>query len=276
LVLSLTLIVAICVGYVARVSAVAQERDLGLINAAEVGASQMAAVIEAVELAAATGVDPEMTATAVAAAYPSLGVCVIGDADVACAGTGPRPSDDVVEPHAADRRNDGLRHRKAEVVTYESTITVDVDGPKVSVVAQAPVTVVATRGDVNVWATTFLPAGNAVVDDFTVDDGVRQWATAVEAAPSVFVVAATVDEAPLPVDERRFYMLIFGLSVLLMALAGVTLFVEQRNLVERASFDPLTKLPNRSEFERRAGDAIATAVRQESGACCCSISTASS
>ena len=50
-------------------------------------------------------------------------------------------------------------------------------------------------------------------------------------------------------------------------LAGATLVAEQRTLVERASFDPLTKLPNRGEFERRAVDVIANADRQDSEVC---------
>ena len=50
-------------------------------------------------------------------------------------------------------------------------------------------------------------------------------------------------------------------------MAGATLVIEHRSLVERASFDPLTKLPNRSEFERRAAEAIATAERQGTSLC---------
>jgi diguanylate cyclase (GGDEF)-like protein len=71
----------------------------------------------------------------------------------------------------------------------------------------------------------------------------------------------------LPEGERQFYLLIFALAVVLLVLAGATLVAEQRSLLERASFDPLTKLPNRGEFERRAADAIATAERQGADVC---------
>jgi len=71
----------------------------------------------------------------------------------------------------------------------------------------------------------------------------------------------------LPGGERQFYLLIFTLALVLLVLAGATLVAEQRSLLERASFDPLTKLPNRGEFERRAADAIANAERQESDIC---------
>src|SRR5690606_28350503 len=66
-------------------------------------------------------------------------------------------------------------------------------------------------------------------------------------------------------EEARFYMLIFTLAVILLCLAGATLVIEHRGLVERASFDPLTRLPNRGEFERCTADAIAAAERQGTG-----------
>jgi diguanylate cyclase (GGDEF)-like protein len=53
----------------------------------------------------------------------------------------------------------------------------------------------------------------------------------------------------------------------LLVLGGATLVGEQRSLLERASFDPLTKLPNRGEFERRAADLLADAERQGSNVC---------
>jgi diguanylate cyclase (GGDEF)-like protein len=83
----------------------------------------------------------------------------------------------------------------------------------------------------------------------------------------VYVVATSPDEVSLPPDEFRFYLIILSLAVVLLLLAGVTLVVEQRSLLERASFDALTKLPNRSEFERRAADVLVTAERAENGVC---------
>jgi diguanylate cyclase (GGDEF)-like protein len=142
----------------------------------------------------------------------------------------------------------------------------DAAGPMVSVVAQVPVNAVAERGETSVWATTFLPSGT-MVEEFAVEDGIRQIAVTVESAPGVFVVANTQDAVSLPKDERQFYLLIFSLAVILLVLAGATLVAEQRSLVERASFDPLTKLPNRGEFERRAADAILAAERQDTGIC---------
>jgi diguanylate cyclase (GGDEF)-like protein len=57
------------------------------------------------------------------------------------------------------------------------------------------------------------------------------------------------------------------LAVMLLGLAAATMRAEQRSLLERASIDPLTRLPNRSEFERRTDEVLATARRTGTGVC---------
>lgn len=266
LVLSLTLIVAIAVGFMARRSEVAHARDLGLTTAAEVGSSEMASIIDAVEIAAAAGSRPDAVAAALVASHPSLGVCVVGADSERCDGDGPPPSPELVTEHREARAAGITLHDAVAVTAYETSITIDVDGPDVSVVAEMPFDAVANRGEIKVWATAFLPRG-VDTGGFTVAEGVRQTATAVPGVEGVFVVAATDDAVQLPTDERNFYLLVFLLAVVLLLLAGATLVVEHRSLVERASFDPLTKLPNRSEFEVCASDAIAAAERQDAGLC---------
>jgi diguanylate cyclase (GGDEF)-like protein len=266
LIFSLTLIVAIAVGYVARHSSMAGQRDQGLSTAAQVGATKMSAIVRAVEIAAAAGQEPEATAAALAMSHPELGICALDDETSSCAGEGPRPSREVVAERRAARATSDANPAQSDIAAYESTLLIHVDGPTVSVVAQVPGDAIDERGDIAVWATTFLPSGTSV-DDFAVKGGIRQTATAVENAPQVYVVASTQDAVKLPTNEREFYLLIFALAVVLLVLAGATLVAEQRNLVERASFDPLTKLPNRGEFERRAAEAIANAERQETGIC---------
>jgi hypothetical protein len=81
LIFSLTLIVAIAVGYVARRMEMANERDQALTAAAEVGAWRMAAIVGAIEIAAGSGSDPAVTAQAIAAEHKELGVCVIDARD---------------------------------------------------------------------------------------------------------------------------------------------------------------------------------------------------
>jgi diguanylate cyclase (GGDEF)-like protein len=266
LIFSLTLIVAIAVGYVARRAEMSGERDQGLTAAAQIGSSRMSAIVDAVEIAATAGHDSAPTADALAAAHPELGVCVVDAETTSCSGDGPRPSSQIVEQRLAQREDRERGTGSAVVATYESLISIDADGPTVSVIAQLPTDAISERGDIAVWATTFLPGGTQV-DEFVVERGIRQTATAVASAPGLYAVAATEDAVHLPSDERQFYLLIFALAVVLLALAGATLLAEQRTLVERASFDPLTKLPNRGEFERRAVDVIAAAERQDSEVC---------
>ena len=265
LIFSLTLIVAIAVGYVARRMEMAGQRDQALTAAAEVGASRMSAIVGAIEIAAGSGSDPVVTAQALAAEHPELGVCVVDARDFSCAGEGPQPVSSTADLRA-ERAGGDAEQVSADVNGYESLIIIDDAGPNVSVVAQLPAAAIVDRGDIAVWATTLQPEGTSA-GRYAVEDGIRQTATAVDSTSRLFVVARTEDAVHLPEGERQFYLLIFTLAVVLLVLAGATLVAEQRSLLERASFDPLTKLPNRGEFERRAADMIANAERQDTEIC---------
>jgi diguanylate cyclase (GGDEF)-like protein len=265
LVFSLTLIVAIVVGYVARRIEMEGQRDQALSAAAEVGASRMAALVGAIEIAAGAGADPVATASALASEYPELGVCVASADSHHCAGD-PQPTSTEATKQQSERSTGEATQGKAQVRAYESLIIITDVGPAVSVVAQLPADAVVDRGEIAVMATTLAPKGTAG-GQYSVADGIRQTATEVESAPGLYVVARTADAVHLPEGERQFYLLIFSLAVVLLVLAGATLVAEQRSLLERASFDPLTKLPNRGEFERRAADAIANAERQGGEIC---------
>jgi diguanylate cyclase (GGDEF)-like protein len=266
LIFSLTLIVAIAVGYVARRIEMAGQRDQSLAAAAEVGAARMSAVVGAIEVAAGSGADPAVTAEALVAEHPELGVCVVDDQGHSCEGNGQQPTPSAVADLLADRASGNAAQGAASVNAYDSLIIIRADGPTVSVIAQMPADAIVDRGDVAVWATTILPE-NTTAGHYAVEDGIRQTAIEVESTPGLWVVARTADAVHLPEGERQFYVLIFGLAVVLLVLAGATLVAEQRSLVERASFDPLTKLPNRGEFERRGADAIANAERQGTDIC---------
>lgn len=264
LVFSLTLIVAIVVGYATRRIEMAGERDQALSAAAELKASRMSAVVGAVEIAAGAGTDPSATADVLAVEYPEIGVCVVSADAHSCAGD-PQPTDTTIAKQQSQRASGEATEGPADIKAYESQIIITDVGPTVSVVAQLPAES-SDRGGITVLATTLRPNGTAE-GQYAVAGGIRQTATEVESAPGLYVVARTEDAVHLPGGERQFYLLIFSLAVVLLVLAGATLLGEQRSLLERASFDPLTKLPNRSEFERRAADAIATADRQEGEIC---------
>jgi diguanylate cyclase (GGDEF)-like protein len=265
LVFSLTLIVAIVVGYVARRIEMEGQRDQALAAAAEIGASRMSAVVGAIEIAAGAGTNPSATAEALVSEYPELGVCVVTTHDQSCVGD-PQPTVAAVTKQQSERETGGATQSPAEVKAYESLIIITDAGPTVSIVAQLAADSVVDRGEIAVLATTLLPKGTAG-GQFAVADGIRQTSIEVDSTSDLYVVARTQDAVHLPDGERQFYLLIFALAVVLLVLAGATLVAEQRSLLERASFDPLTKLPNRGEFERRAADAIANAERQETDIC---------
>ncbi len=264
LIFSLVLIVAIAVGYVARRAELAGERDLRLTTAAELASSRLVSIVDSISVAAWSGVDPSATADAVARIHPRTGVCVVTAEESSCAGEGPRPPDDVLDGHRTIR-TDGAVDAARTVKVYDSSITIAVDGPALSVIVRGPADIVADRGDISAWATTFLPS-NSPAGGFAVEQGIRQTSADVIGARGVYVVAAGDDAINVPEDEQRFYAIIFALALILLVLAGITLVVEQRSLLERANFDPLTKLPNRSEFERRAVDTFAAAERSGTGA----------
>ncbi|NNE10794.1 MAG: GGDEF domain-containing protein [Ilumatobacter sp.] len=268
LVFSLVLIVAIAVGYVARTSALADQRDARLTSASELGAARLTAIVRAASVAAQAATDPASTAVALAAVHPDVGVCVVGPDGQVCDGDGPAPSEAALAEEAARRADPdvGSTDIETDVTVYDSRMTVVAQGRELTVFVTAPADVVDGAFAYPVKATTLLPA-EARVGQYSVDRGLRQTSSDVESAAGVYVVATADDEVRLPDDEYRFYLVIFALAVTLMLLAGVNLVAEQRNLLERASFDPLTKLPNRSEFERRAKELLALAVREQRKVC---------
>ena len=301
LVFSLVLIVAIVVGYAVRTSELVGDRDASLTAAAERGSAELSAIIDATSVAArasggtdavsaalalaAESVDepnvaaaanelaslvsdgPSATAAALTSVHRGLGVCVVDATVRTCSGDGPMPATGAVDLEQERRfAAVGASEPITTVSVYDSLLTIEAVGPNLTVFASAPADVIDAHVAHPVRATTLLPA-DVGVGGFSVDQGRRQTSAAVDAAPRVFVVATGVDEVSLPPQEFRFYLIVLALAVVLLVLAGVTLFVEQRTLLERASFDSLTKLPNRSEFERRTADVLANRDPDESGVC---------
>jgi diguanylate cyclase (GGDEF)-like protein len=271
LVFSLVLIVAIVVGYAVRTTELARDRDASLASSAQIGSARLSALVDATSVASRsadeqTG-DTVFIADALAAVHPGLGFCVVEASAASCGGDGPMPTATDVQ-EAQVRRAGGVDPSDVttEVSVYDSLMTIEAVGPHISVLAAAPANIVSGETTHTVKATTLLPA-DVPVGGFSDDQGLRQTSAPVTGAANVFVSAIGPADVDLPVDELRFYVIIFSLAVMLLLLAGVTLVVEQRSLHERASFDSLTKLPNRGEFERRAADLLATADRNETGVC---------
>jgi diguanylate cyclase (GGDEF)-like protein len=255
---------------VVRTAELSRQRDLGLSTAAELGATELSSIIDATSIAAQSATEAATAAEAVSSIHRGLGVCVVDATSSSCRGDGPMPADAQVDQELERRAPTGSASGEAdlttEVLVYDSVMSIKAVGPHVTVFVSASPDLVGVRSGYAVRATTLLPAG-VPIGGFSVLQDMRQTSSVVEAAANVFVVAIGEDAVTLPGEEYRFYLIIFSLAVVLLVLAGVTLFVEQRSLLERASFDSLTKLPNRGEFERRAADLIASTDAEATGAC---------
>lgn len=269
LVLSLVLIVSIAVGYAVRTSELARDRDASLDAAAELGAARLSSFVQASVVAARVGVDAGTTATSLAALHPDLGVCVVATDGAECAGAGPLADRSVIDRERERRVTAEIGDptgANATVTVDDTVVSVLVPGPDLTVVATAPADLIDDPSAAFVEASTLLPAG-VDVGGFADDQGRRRTAAVVSGVDEVYVTATGRAAVSLPVDEYRFYLIIFVLALVLLVLAGITLVVEHRSLVERASFDSLTRLPNRGEFERRAIDTLGLAERSDRGAC---------
>ena len=243
---SVALIVAAAVGYVARRAQLASERDLTVELVADTVAGELTALTGAVELAATMGDDPREAEALIRQFAPEADVTVR-------AADGPAEVELVSVPN-----DDGRFEVVATGPALTVTATVDVD----SVLAAIPRTESVPGIDVSLSRSVAEARGTVT----TLGDQ-RVATVIVPGADAVAVTASAPDDVVLDPDERWLMVVIFGLAVLLLVLAGATVFTEQRTLVERASIDPLTRLPNRSEFEQRAEEILAAARRTETGVC---------
>jgi len=258
LIFSLTLIVAIAMAYSARRSELADQRDVELTSAAESGAARLSALTDAAGLAAASGDDPAATADALAALDARLGVCVVDRVRVACTGDGAYPPMDFVGEHQAAMRDD-VDEGYSVVTVHGTDLTIDVRSDDLAAMVRVPVEVLGGGRVGAVGATTQRPV---VAGSFVVEGDVRSTSALANSTGDVYVVAGGPNSIELPESERKIALILFSHAVALLFLAAYTLFTERRHLVERASIDPLTRLPNRSEFERLAAEMLELAERQ--------------
>lgn len=267
LVFSLILVVSLTVGFFFRRAQLGHERDVSLTSSAARGAERVVGMVDAVEVAALAGAEPAATVESVVGRAPTYGVCAIGDQEAACGGDGPRATPTEISDRR-DRRLAGLVAASAALsVDEDGVVTVAADGAQVSVLARVEAAALfagVVTDQVDLWVTESLPEG-ARLGAFLVADGVRQSAVALPGLSGVYVVAAAADDVSIPSGEMNLFLVLGLLAVILLMLAGLTSFIDQRNLVERASTDQLTRLPNRSEFERRMADLISQSDRAGRG-----------
>ena len=126
------------------------------------------------------------------------------------------------------------------------------------------------RGDVTLSVVPAVgvspPAGTAPDVPWTVD-GRRTYAAPVEGVPGWAVVATVADAPSLGPAEQHRLAATALVGLLLVILGAIALGSQQRRLLERATVDPLTRLPNRSELETRGAAMVELAQRTGDGAC---------
>jgi diguanylate cyclase (GGDEF)-like protein len=255
---SVALIVAAAVWYGARRSELSDERDVAVVHVAESAALRLGTVVDAAEVAAGLGgSDRDIERAVVAAIGPDL----VGapSIDVSVESTDEPGGDGEVSSDVTLAADGTFRvTARGDATTVTIVVAADVvafpdDGP-------------ALVGDVPDAAVSIRPGSTASAVPVTVD-GRRIASATVPGVDGVTVVASVPSGVGFDDDERWLLTVVFALALLLLVLAVATIVSEQRTLVERASIDPLTRLPNRSEFERRSEELLATAERTGTGIC---------
>jgi diguanylate cyclase (GGDEF)-like protein len=253
------LIVAVAVGYVARRADLDHSRDVQIESIASLASANLGGFIKAAELAAAVSADPRGAAESLGDALLGADVCVIDSASA------------TTEPACISRDSAFVERAGLMFVDPERRISHTRDRLELTIVGEAA-TVYAevALADLGVTGGTELEfvrtTDSPPVIASTIDDR-RVSATPIEHGDGLWVAASTDGAVTLAGDEQLMIVLLSSLAVLLLGLAGMTIRAERRSLVERASVDTLTRLPNRSEFERRAEMVLAAAQRSENGVC---------
>ena len=256
---SVMLIVAVAVFFGLRRADLAHSRDVRLEVAASVAAARLGVVIRTVELAAAVANEPDATVAALTRALDGGRVCV-ARAD----GSGTEPTCSYDDPSLTARAAAMLGAGGRSVIGSDDLLEVTVVGEAYGVFAVAGVADGTAIEGVDL---SLLRSGDAPAVTAATRDGRRVVAMPIGHGNGLWVSAATDDGIHLATDERPLLVMLSSLAILLLALAGMTIRAERRALVERASVDPLTRLPNRSEFERRAETVLTTADRIQTGVC---------
>lgn len=257
--ISLVLVVAAAAGYLGRRSEVAAVRDERLAREAAVGAARVDGLVDITTVAAASARTIAAAVDAVMRVHPAVSACAHDGHASVC--EGPRAAGLVVRPPL--RVDDG----RTSVAQDDDGVVVSATGPAVALVVAAGLRPpdAELTDSIEVVAGPARP-GVAIGQPVEIDGWIETSAASL-AAPDTIVFARTDSAVRLPPAEERFYVIVAGLALALLGLAGSNLLKEQRSLRERATFDSLTRLPNRGEFERRAKQILTDHARRGRTAC---------
>jgi diguanylate cyclase (GGDEF)-like protein len=273
LVLGLALVVAVTVAYFTRQSEAASSRDLRLTSSAELAANEVASLIELVEVAVQAGGEPSAAAESISQLVPRLNVCAANAIRVECAGERPEVLLEEAQSYQEAFRQEEFKdtdlgandvnpagRAQQPVSVFDRVVTIHVSGPQLAAVVSVTSDDLFAEFDTELWVAE-TPPDNGGHDGFVVTDDTRQTFAAIEGATGLVVVASAANAASVSAGEMTFYLILGGLAGLLLLLAGATSLLAHRSLIERASIDQLTRLPNRGEFERISAAEVATAER---------------
>ena len=258
-------IVAAAAGYLARTAEVERERDARIRSAADVGAREIAAAVDGLRLAATIATDPEGAVDGLRAV--GLVACV---APVASAT--PSAATLTCTPGAVDatvtRALPVLRAAAPNDPTgtlTDDALVVALAGPSVAVVTEIRLGQLPSTRHLTL---SVVPASDAPSPvGFRTDGDRRSAAATIDSLPQWSVVASSAGDPGIPPDDRNLLLVLAIGGLLLLVLTGITLVAQHRRLLERASIDPVTSLPNRSELEARGETMIQLARRSEQGVC---------
>jgi diguanylate cyclase (GGDEF)-like protein len=256
---SVALIIAAVVGYGARRAQLVGDRDDAVQQVADTTAAQLGSVVRLARTAAALGSEPTVTLATLEEAAPLVW-------EVGPAGAETGTFLDVAG--LDDGGNDVLAGRSVLVtaVGTQSTVSVRVAPDQLLSGGRADrLKSWGARDSLTEIEVVFAKAADVV--DAVDLDGRFVVSVPVPGHEAVVVVASVPGGVSLPTDERWLALVVLALAVVLLLLVGITLMTDARTLVERASIDPLTRLPNRGELERRGEELLAAAQRSESGVC---------
>jgi diguanylate cyclase (GGDEF)-like protein len=252
LIVSVVSIVAVVVAFTTRTAGLESARNHRLTASAELAAAELAATVGTATVLAAAGSAPDLVADAGADALPGHGLCVISSDATVCRDM---PADDpFVVAHeqrrGAGEAEAGVWHPQTRVDVGDR-LTIDVDGPHLSVILASPIDPSAAASPA-----TFLSSGAPSTVVF--DSGDRRLAAvAVPEVPGLYAVASEAADVGLPAAERYLYLAILGVAIAALLLSGSRVAIDHRSLVRRATTDAVTGLVNRAEFLRRASAVLA-------------------
>ena len=270
LVTGIALVVMGVVELVDRRTELRTERDRRMETGAELAATELDAVIT--RIGAGLSVASAEVGLDVLADALAVPVCSVRDGSVTCSTTEVQGADDPAVAAAVEAST--ARNAPAAVATISdgatsaTSIAVAVDqGTRRLYVVFDPVQVLAASEDLDA---ELVPLEDEPLFQARSLDGQRRVAapSMVEFEGGPWAVRVTApDDIRLSAGERWLIgvQLALGTVVAMLALGG--LLAEHRALHRRATTDGLTDLPNRAEFERRAGELLGRLGRDGRPAC---------